>query len=380
MQTAPLTIIHVVLSLSPGGTERLVIDLARRTRGQCASSICCLDDEGEWATELTHEGIQVVALRRAPGFRPSLGWRLASLIRERGADVLHCHQYSPFVYGAMAAIMTASGCVFTEHGRLSDSPPSSKRKFVNPLLGRLGFAMFAVSTHLREHMIAEGFPASNLGVIQNGIDCGPPPTSEARHAARRRLQLPPDACTIGTAARLDPVKDLGTLVRAFDELRRSHASLRLVVIGDGPERQRLVAECALLGVEPLVTFTGHRADVRDLLPALDIYVNCSTSEGISLTILEAMATGLPVVATSIGGTPEVVVHDRTGLLVPAKDPRRLAGALSDLISDSERRRAFGTEGRRRVLERFTVDRMVTAYVTQYQRAAGNRRRALTPSR
>jgi glycosyltransferase involved in cell wall biosynthesis len=363
-----LAIAHVVLSLTPGGTERLVIEIVRRTRAQCRSIVCCLDDLGEWAPELIREGIPVVALGRRPGFHPSLGWRIAAVVRRHGPVVLHCHQYTPFVYGAVAARLTGAGLVFTEHGRLSDVRASLKRRLVNPLLGRVGGAMFAVSDHLREHMLAEGLPARRVTVIRNGIDPGAEPTQELRRAGRAILGLPSDAFVVGTAARLDPVKDLGTLLTAFNLFRGAQPAARLVVFGDGPARDVLSAQAAALGIANRVTFTGHRIDVRALLPALDVFANSSVSEGISLTILEAMAASLPVVATAVGGTPEVVSPDRTGLLVPARDPLQLCEAFTQLAADLHRRTALGVAGRRRVLKYFTIDRMVSDYMAQYERA------------
>jgi glycosyltransferase involved in cell wall biosynthesis len=367
---ADFKVAQVVLSLARGGTERLVMELVRRTRKHYDSLVCCLDEPGEWAADLLQENVPVVSLGRKAGFRPSLGWRIASVVRDHGCAVLHCHQYSPFVYGSLASILTKTGMVFTEHGRLSDAPPSLKRRIVNPALGRLGARIFAVSTQLRDHMLAEGFPADRVSVIHNGIDPGSEPDCETRREARAVLGLPHGAIVIGTAARLDAVKDLGTLLMAFSHLNRTVLGTQLIVFGDGPERQALSAQCTALGVAGSVTFTGHRQDVRELLPALDVFANSSVSEGISLTILEAMAAGLPVVATAVGGTPEVVVHDQTGLLVPPRDPSRLEAALADLAANPARRKALGTCGRGRVLQYFTIDRMVADYVKQYERAAG----------
>jgi glycosyltransferase involved in cell wall biosynthesis len=366
---AHLRVAQIVLSLAPGGTERLVLELVRRTRRVCDSLVICLDEEGAWGADLKKEGVSVLSLGRRAGFHPAIGWRIASAIRQHHADVLHCHQYTPFVYGTIAAALTGSGLVFTEHGRLSDAPASIKRRLVNPVVGRLGGALFAVSDHLRTHMLAEGLPPSRVSVIWNGIDPGPAADPEARRAARRRLLLPMDAIVIGTAARLDPVKDLGTLLDAFKELSRVSPTARLVILGDGPERHTLAAHADALGVAQCVLFAGFREDVRDLLPAIDIFVNSSTSEGISLTILEAMAAALPVVATAVGGTPEVVIPHQTGLLVPARDPHGLAAALTDLSADAPRRRRYGSRGRERVLEHFTLDRMIADYVAQYERAA-----------
>jgi glycosyltransferase involved in cell wall biosynthesis len=141
------------------------------------------------------------------------------------------------------------------------------------------------------------------------------------------------------------------------------------VFGDGPGQNLLATQATALGLGQSVTFAGHRADVRTLLPGLDVYANSSISEGVSLTILEAMAAAVPVVATAVGGTPEVVTDGTTGVLVPPRSVPRLCDALSRLSIDRDRRSALAAAGRRRVLEHFTIDRMVAEYVAQYELAA-----------
>src|SRR5258708_8113650 len=239
----------------------------------------------------------------------------------------------------------------------SNARQSRKRRLANTLLGRIPSRVFAVSSDLREHLIQEGFARDRVEVLQNSIDAGKVVTPMDRASARAALDLPVDAYAIGTIARLDPVKDLGTLVRAFAALRRVDARAFLIVVGDGPERSMLEAVVDETGVRPFVRFTGHRDDARSLLPAMDVYVNCSITEGTSLTIMEAMAASLPVVATDVGGTAEIVTGD-TGQLVPSRSPDELAGALRDLMSRPERARAFAVAARRRVEERFSLDRMV----------------------
>jgi glycosyltransferase involved in cell wall biosynthesis len=360
MMAAP-QVAHVVLSLGAGGTERLVIEICKRLPSITAV-VCCLDEPGAWATELTTRGINVVSLSRQPGFHPSLGWRIARLAREQRASVLHCHHYSPFVYGRIAALAsTHLRVVFTEHGRLSDGQPSRKRRLVNPVLGRLAGDIYAVSADLRRHMLAEGFPAERVSVIHNGIDPGSVPTPADRDRARRLLGVSSRALLVGTVARFDPVKDLTTLLDAFVALRSTVPHAELLLVGDGSERSRLEQRAIDAGVQGAVHFTGYRADARRLLPALDIYVNSSTTEGISLTILEAMAAALPIVATHVGGNPEVVVAGDTGVLVPARAIDPLAAALCGLALAPERREALGIAGRRRLTRYFTIDRMVDAY-------------------
>lgn len=169
-----LRVLQVVLSLDPGGTERLVIDIAKALAPSVDAVVCCLDQPGAWASELTESGVPVIALRRDPGFHPDVGRRIARIADEHRIDLLHCHHYSPFIYGQLAALMRRNlSVVFTEHGRLSDAKPSLKRRLVNPLIGRLPSAIFAVSADLRRHMIAEGLPAARVRVVHNGIALSP---------------------------------------------------------------------------------------------------------------------------------------------------------------------------------------------------------------
>jgi glycosyltransferase involved in cell wall biosynthesis len=364
-------VLQVVLTLDTGGTERLVVEICRRLQRRFRMAVCTLDDPGVWASELDAEGIGVTSVHRRPGFHPSIGWRVAQVAKRTGAKVIHCHHYSPFVYGTIArSLMPGTHLVFTEHGRLNDGPPSPKRRLVNPLLARLGGTMFAVSSALRNSMVEEGFPSTRIGVVLNGIEPGELPTEADRCAARAELGLSSEALVVGTVARLNPVKDLGTLIRGFGTLRRGQPQATLVIVGDGQERRGLEVIVRRLGLTGAVRFAGQRDDARKLLPAFDIFANSSISEGVSLTILEAMAAGVPVVATRVGGTPEVIEHGKTGLLVPARSPDAFAHAFRSLADDAAERRVLGGRGRAAVEKRFTIDRMVEHYANVYSQLAG----------
>lgn len=359
-------VMQVVLSLDPGGTERLVIEISKRLQAQSDLSVCCLDEAGDWATELTDSGIPVIALHRRPGFHPTLALRVRELAIAHGATVLHCHHYSPFVYGCLGALITPGlRVVYTEHGRLSDAPPSRRRKLANQFFARTPGAFFAVSESLREHMLTAGFPPSRVQVIYNGVDAGNLPTAQARKAARAFLSLPEDVFVFGTIARLDPVKNLETTIQAFARLRHIHPRACLVVIGDGPERASLQALAGKLRVAEQVRFTGYQSNTRRLLPAFDAYVNSSISEGVSVTILEAMAAELPVVATRVGGTPEVIADAISGCLVPARDPAALSAVMATLTDDAAFAAQLARAGRRRVQAQFSIETMINRYLQVY---------------
>ena len=361
-------VMQLVLSLDPGGTERLTIEIARRLAHRFRMVVCCLDEPGQWAAELEAVGIPVVSLRRAPGFHPSLGMRVAALAAEMEVSVIHCHHYSSFVYGTIATLRARRlSMLYTEHGRLSDAPPTLKRRVANAVLSRGSGSAFAVSFALREHMLAEGFRGRPVAVIHNGIEVNAVPSAEARLAARRMLGLPERCFVVGTVARLDPVKNLTALVSAAARIATSVPAMRLLIVGDGPERAVVEDAARQAGIERSVVITGYRPDARELLAACDVYVNASVSEGVSLTILEAMAAALPVVATRVGGTPEVVLDGTTGLLVAPRSAEALAAAITALAADPGLRARLAAAGRARVEVEFTIERMVEDYAREYSR-------------
>ena len=375
--TVAARVLQVALSLNPGGTERLILDLVTRLHAVMPMAVCCIDEPGAWAPELTQRGIQVTAVGRGHGFTPSTAGAIARAARAHGATVIHAHHYSPFVYSGLAFVYSSlafasslarfrqrTPVVFTEHGRLSDTGPSPKRRIANRVLRTLPSRVFAVSSELADHLAEEGFARPQVDVIYNGIEPGPRENAAIRAARRQELGATPNTFVIGTIARLDPVKDLGVLLRAAEDLSRRR-NILVVIIGDGSERASLERTAAELGLGESVRFLGRRDDARDWLWACDAYANSSISEGVSLTILEAMAASLPVVATRVGGTPEVV-DETCGCLVPARDAAAIAAALSSVADEPARRASLGRAARARVESKFTIDRMVREYADVYR--------------
>ena len=360
-------VLQVVLSLDPGGTERLVVDLVTKLMADIPMAVCCLDEAGRWGEELAAQNTPVSVLGRRAGFRPQLGRGIAGAASSHRATVIHAHQYTPFVYSCFSRLWRrGTPIVFTEHGRLSDAKPSGKRAIANRVLGRMSGATFAVSEDLKRFMTAEGFSDNSIGVIYNGIGIGPVPSPDDRAGIRAELGVSTGDLVVGTVARLDPVKSLETFVKAVADITERRVTA--LIVGDGPERQRLESVADACGVKSRVRFLGQRDDARRWLAGCDAYVNCSTSEGVSLTILEAMAAALPVIVTRVGGTPEVV-SDECSLLIPPRDSAALASAIRTVGSDPAAARAKGLAGRARVEQRFTIERMVQDYRAVYEKLA-----------
>jgi glycosyltransferase involved in cell wall biosynthesis len=227
------------------------------------------------------------------------------------------------------------------------------------------FRIFAVSADLRQHMIAEGLPPDRITVVYNGVEAGREPAPAERIEAKRALGFQQDDVLLGTVGRLDPVKELPTMIRAVAIVRASGVRCRLAIVGSGPAASALAELSQALNLGDAVGLVGYRNDIGSMLAAFDLYLNSSIHEGVSLTLLEAMAAGLPIIATRVGGNPEVVIHGQTGLLIPPRDAQALADAIRALLRSPNHRQAMGHAARARVVEQFSVDRMVRSYHQSY---------------
>lgn len=225
--------------------------------------------------------------------------------------------------------------------------------------------VLSVSSRLADRLAREvGFPRDRIRTIRNGVD-GRRFEAISRAAAREAIGVKPTDLLIGTVGRLVAVKDHETLLEALAVLARKVNRLQAVVVGDGPLLDLLARRRSELGLDGVVRFLRHRDDVEKVLGALDIFVLSSVSEGLPNTILEAMAAGLPVVATDVGGVGEMVVHGETGLLVPPGSPGRLSDALLGLVANPAARTRLGATARRRVQTQFGLHRMVSEYQSLY---------------
>ncbi|WP_437957935.1 glycosyltransferase [Sorangium sp. So ce119] len=376
----PAKVAHVVLSLNVGGLERVVLRLLERTaRDRFAPVVCALQEPGALAEELARLDVPLVVIPRRPGLDPGLPVRLSAWMRREGIALVHTHNPGPHLYGALAAgLARAAGLagggggggprvIHTKHGR---NYPKQKRKvLVNRLAAALTDRVVAVSDDARAVAIeVERVDPAKVVTILNGVDTDVFRPGDAG-AARARLGVPAAGYHVGCVARLSPEKDHATLLAAFARLREVRADAHLTLVGDGPVRPALEQQAARLGLAGAVTFTGTRGDVAELLPAFDVFALASLTEGISLTLIEAASAGLPIVATRVGGNPEIVQEGETGLLVSPGAPETLAAAL-EAVAVREDRAEMGMRGRARMIERFGMDRMIRAYEDLYAEVLG----------
>ena len=366
-----MRVAQVLHRLTWAGAEVLAADLARALRDRHECVFICLDGVGGLGDALRSEGFAVECVHRRPGLDRRAIRTLAGLWRRYQIDLIHAHQYGPFAYAAMSrGWRRQPRLLFTEHGRHVPDVVSWKRRLANRWLLGPGDAVTAVSEHVKRALVThEGLPADRIEVIPNGIA----PGRFARDAAARaRLRsdwgVADDDVLIVQVARFHPVKDHATGARAFAEAVRT-APAKWVLVGDGEGRAAMEQLVRELGVADRVIFTGVRTDIPAVLAASDILMLSSVSEGLPVTVLEAMAAGLPVASTAAGGAVEAVEDGVTGLLTPVADAPALAASLRRLIADAGLRATLGDAGRRRVLAGFSQAAMHAAFATRYDRLA-----------
>jgi sugar transferase (PEP-CTERM/EpsH1 system associated) len=353
----PVRVVHVVTTLAIGGLEKVVLDLVRfATPDQFSLRVVCLDQAGVLEEQFARLGVPVDVIGTA-GSVPVRILRLARYLRRVRPNVVHTHNPQAHLHGAIAArLARVPAVVHTKHGREYMERPALAwaSRLASGWTSRFVAVSMDAASVARE---IEGVPAGNVHVIHNGID----PDLFAVRPPRPAL-TPRRAVIVG---RLSPVKDHATLLRAARRVVDATPTFELDIVGDGPLRVELEALRDLLGLRDRVHFHGYHADVSAFLAAADFFVLSSVSEGVSIALLEAMASGLPTVATDVGGNREVVVSGETGYLVPSRAHDVLAAVMLRIQSDDASLERMGRAARRRVGEHFNLRKVVQEYERLY---------------
>jgi sugar transferase (PEP-CTERM/EpsH1 system associated) len=371
-------IAHVVYRFAVGGLENGVVNLinhlpAERWRHAVVS---LTDIDAAFAARIRTPGVALHALHKPPGqgFRQ---WpALASLFRRLRPAIVHTRNLAALEAQLPAWWAGVPGRVHGEHGRDAEDPNGTSRKHQWMRKAYRPFVQhtIALGRELADYSAQRiGVPPGRLHTIYNGVDTSRfHPGPDGRRAPLAGSPFNDPALWVaGTVGRMQTVKAQPVLARAFVQALRHqpalHERLRLVLVGDGPLRAECESVLHDAGVADLAWFAGERGDVPDVMRSLDCFVLPSLAEGISNTILEAMASGLPVIATAVGATAELVMPGTTGRLVPPGDAGALADGLVELEKDAAAASALGRAGRQRVEQRFSLSSMVAAYESVYQR-------------
>jgi glycosyltransferase involved in cell wall biosynthesis len=364
--TVPMVIAHVLSSFGQGGQERVAVDLARlqRVAGHEVVAISiAAGPEGPISSAFRAAGVLIETIAKRPRVDPSLPLRLAAYLLRQRVDVVHTHNPHALIYGAPAAWLAGAIVVHSKHGM---NPDRRRRVWLRRAAAKLVDAYVTVTPMLAKTALEQGdCDSSRLHVVPNGIDVVRfVPSASRRRKIRDELGIPDDAWVVGTVGRLAPEKDHALLVDAMAPLLA--AGRRLVIVGDGAECEALRARIERLPGREYVHMLGERKDVESILAALDAFALTSRTEGLPLVLLEAMAAGVPVVSTAVGGIPDLVEDGVTGFLVPAFERAPLTDRLASLSTNGSLSRRVGTAGRREVLQRHAVDRMAKEYGALYE--------------
>lgn len=364
-------IAHVIYRLDVGGLENGLINLINHTP-QFRHAVICMTEYTEFSRRITHHAVNLYALHKKAGQDIGVYVRLWLLLRRLRPAIVHTRNLSTLEAQLPAFLAGVPRRVHGEHGwDVYDLDGSNlKYQWLRRFYRYFIQCYIPLSDELERYLLQRIKVDSNIiKKIYNGVD------TTRFHPVPQRQVLPvagfavPDAVIIGTVGRMQTVKDPLNLVRAFIQLsQRSHLNrdrLRLVMIGDGPLHREALETLEEAGLSQYAWLPGSREDVADMLRCMDIFVLPSRAEGISNTILEAMASALPVVATRVGGNGELVVENYNGLLVTASDPIALADAIECYLLDSELRQRHGHAGRERVEKSFSIDVMIKKYVQLY---------------
>ncbi len=372
MHDIPL-IVHLIYRLDFGGLETLMVERINRMPGtHYRHAVVCLTDfNPEFAKKISKPGVDVLALHKAPGLSLGTHAALFKLLRRLRPTILHSYNLSAIEYAPAALLAGVPVRINGAHGRDAADPDGSNKK--HNMLRRLMLPFYDCCYANSADMLAWsrrviGVPEAKSRLLANGID------ADKFHP---RAQTPKDGVTgfapntivIGSVGRVQDVKDHASLVDAFlllrEQLPQQRAALRLAIVGDGPLLPAIRAKVAAAGIADLVWLPGARTDVADILRNLDVFAMSSIAEGTPGSALEAMASGLPVVGTRVGGIPEVIEDGVTGFVVPPSNPQALADALARYVSAPELAAQHGVAGRERVQRLYNMAAMVGAYQSLY---------------
>lgn len=380
--TDPPLVVHVIYRLAVGGLENGLVNLINRMAPErYRHAIVCIDDYTDFRERIQREDVEVYALHKKPGTDLGAYVRFWKLMRRLRPAIVHTRNLGALEFQLPAWLAGVRYRIQGEHGRDTGDLHGTNRKYLlfRKMLRPLVTRYVALSQDLANWLkISAGVAPQKISQIYNGVD------TERFYPPKNRLPLPADTSgvlavphdgiIIGTIGRMQPEKNQLMLVRSFitllETVERGRERLRLVLIGDGPLREEAQVLLREANAENLAWLPGSRNDAPEMMQMLDIFVLPSLIEGVSNTILEAMATGLPVVATEVGGNAELVTNKETGLTVSTEDETAMSQAIQRYINDPALRQNHGKAGRLRVEKMFSMDSMVNGYVGAYDHVRG----------
>ncbi len=375
-----INILHVTYNMGIGGTEQVIYQLVNHAdKSVFENAIVCLEGEiGPIGHKLQQSGTAFHILNRSPGFDTSLIKSIREILRENNVHIVHCHQYTPYVYGVLAALFTDAKVVFTEHGRFHPDSYSWKRRLVNQALGLLTSSIIAISEATKNALAEyEWFRKSTISVIYNGIEANVPTAGQGKGKGKGKgkgnntLQLTDENIVFGTITRFDTIKNLPMMVRAFAKVYEAHPDARLLLVGDGDQKIAIEELVKELKVEQAVIFTGFQTDTQKYMSLIDVYILSSFSEGTSMTLLEAMSFSTCCIVTAVGGNTELIQDQINGKVVESDNTVQLAETMLQLTTDKATRMRLGENAKKTFDNKFALNQMIQSYKEVYLKITSN---------
>ncbi|WP_293264263.1 TIGR03088 family PEP-CTERM/XrtA system glycosyltransferase [Neptunomonas sp.] len=370
----PPLIAHIIYALGTGGLENGLVNIINRMpTDKYRHVIICLTHATDFAKRITAPNVIVIELHKREGHDLGVYWRLQKLLWTLKPNIVHTRNLAALEMQALTLLLPGVKRVHGEHGRDIYDLHGQNKKYnrLRKVMSYVVHRYIAVSQDLENWLLTTvNIPREKVQQLYNGVDLT---RFNQLDDTIKTDVLPPEfakgCLVIGTVGRVAAVKDQLTLLKAFDILVKCDSDisdkLRLVIVGDGPLFTALKEQVSALGLEDKIWLAGDRKDIPDLLRSMDIFVLPSLGEGISNTVLEAMATGLPVVATRVGGNPELIEDHHTGILVPVGNSEEMARVLLDIVNDKSKLSAMGAAGLAKVQRQFHWDITVANYLAVY---------------
>lgn len=364
-----IRVVHLIERMAVGGMERTVqLLMEHLPRGRFEQSLCCMSEAGPFAEAARQHGVPVTVLNVTHYYNPAHFMKLVSHLRRHRSQIAHAHGEFASIFGRAAALVAGVPVVLFHAQNIPGYVQRWRHIVQNRALTAASHGVIACAEDTKRYLVErERVPARKVTVIHNSVDIASIDAGQsARRQVRRGLGYQAGNVVLGTVSRMTAVKGHPYLLRAAAKLLEVAPQVRLVLVGDGPERPKLENLARDLGIEDRVTFPGTRSDVPDLLSALDVFVQPTAQvEGLPLSVTEAMAARLPVVATAVGGVREAVKDGVNGFVVPPCDAEGLGDALAALVGDRDLRKAMGGESRKLCETEFSAERMVSRVACVY---------------
>jgi sugar transferase (PEP-CTERM/EpsH1 system associated) len=356
-------------NLAIGGLQQIVVNLAQNIcKDKFSISILCLRDLGEYVSEIDRLGIKVHFVWKGKRTNYFLFFRIANLLRKEKIHIIHTHNSQSLVDGTLGALLSGvRNIIHTEHGRIF--PDKRRYILMERILSRFVFKVVGVSDQTSQNMNKYvRIPFSKITTIVNGIDGSKYRPDIEKKAKKEELGLDPQAPVIGTIGRLVKEKGIEYLIMALKTIVADYPGIRLMIVGQGILQQSLRELVNQNGLKDNVFFTGSRLDTPQLYKVFDLFVLPSISEGLPMVLLEALASGCPIIATEVGGIPSLIQHGVNGSLVPPKDPDSLSKEILKLLGDAEKRSEYIENGLKIFNQSYDVRIMTKKYESLYNQS------------